>query len=192
MSKIESTFETGDLGLTCNTGPYRINGQSCGWRRPTVVTMRCHRDALTRDRVTIDTVWENWRYTHIHYVSRKVTPLFIPVCGVLHLFIMGLVMCEMLPILYMGRSCYTEHKPKPKLLTCKDIANIAIFDVRTLNTINQLTELTASAAEHIIDIICIQEHRYYFSEVEIKCHASGKGMTFISASVWKNSINDVS
>ena len=47
-----------------------------------------------------------------------------------------------------------------KLLKFKQTIQIATFNVRTLNRIGQLPELTASAIEHKIDIICIQEHRY--------------------------------
>ena len=49
-------------------------------------------------------------------------------------------------------------EPKPNLFRCKNIANIAAFKVRALITINQLSELTLLAAEHNIDIICVQEH----------------------------------
>ena len=49
---------------------------------------------------------------------------------------------------------------KQKLLKCKQTIQIATFNVRTLNRIGQLPELTASAVEHKIDVICIQEHRY--------------------------------
>ena len=52
----------------------------------------------------------------------------------------------------------TELK-RPKLLKCKQTLQIATFNVRTLNRIGQLPELIASAVEHKIDIICIQEHR---------------------------------
>ena len=48
----------------------------------------------------------------------------------------------------------TELK-KQKLLKYKQTIKIATFDVRTLNEIGQLPELTASAVEHKIDIICI-------------------------------------
>ena len=47
---------------------------------------------------------------------------------------------------------------KQKLLKCKHTIQIATFNVKTLNRIGQLPELTASAVEHKIDIICIQEH----------------------------------
>ena len=51
----------------------------------------------------------------------------------------------------------TELK-RQKLLKCKQTLQIATFNVRTLNRIGQLPELIASAVEHKIDIICIQEH----------------------------------
>ena len=56
-------------------------------------------------------------------------------------------------------------------------------------TINQLPELTTSAAKHNIYIIGIQEHRYYQSEQKIKYHDIGNGWTFLSTSEWKNSAN---
>ena len=64
----------------------------------------------------------------------------------------------------------TELKQQ-KLLKCKQ--TIATFNVRTLNRIGQLPELTASAEEHKIDIICIQEHRYTHTE-DIKYHKLAK------------------
>ena len=51
-----------------------------------------------------------------------------------------------------------------KLLKCKQTIQIATFNVRTLNRIGQLPELTASVVEHNRDIICIQEHRFTYSE----------------------------
>ena len=62
------------------------------------------------------------------------------------------------------------------------------FKVRTLKRIGQLLETTASAVENNIDIACIQEHRYYHYELEIKYHNTGNGRTFVSVSAWKNSI----
>ena len=41
-----------------------------------------------------------------------------------------------------------------------------------------------------MDIICIQEHRYIHSE-DIKYHDSGNGLTYVSASARKNSVNAV-
>ena len=65
---------------------------------------------------------------------------------------------------------------------------IVIFNVRTLNEIGQLQELTASAIDPTIFIICIQEHRYTHGE-DITYHDSGNGWTLATASAWKNSVN---
>ena len=86
----------------------------------------------------------------------------------------------------MFKKIATEHKQK--LLKCKRTIQIATFNVRTLSKIGQLPELTASAVDHNIDIICIQEHRYTHSE-DIKYHGSGNGWMLATASAWKNSVN---
>ena len=81
----------------------------------------------------------------------------------------------------------TELKQQ-KLLKCKQTIQIMTFNFRTLNRIGQLPELNASALEHKIDIICIQEHRYTHTE-DIKYHDSGNGWTPATVSAWKNSVN---
>ena len=82
----------------------------------------------------------------------------------------------------------TELKLKQKLIKCKQTIQIATFNVRTLNRIRHLPELTASAVEHKIDIICIQEHRYTHTE-DIKYHETGNGWSLVTVSAWKNSVN---
>ena len=62
------------------------------------------------------------------------------------------------------------------------------FNDRTLTRIGQPLELTTSAIDHNIDIICIREHRYLNNE-DIKYHDTGNGWTFVSAFAWKNSVN---
>ena len=66
---------------------------------------------------------------------------------------------------------------------------IATFNVRTLQHDKQINELISSAKKQGIDIICIQEHRFYHEESAIKYHKPGKGWTFITTSAWKNSTN---
>ena len=73
-----------------------------------------------------------------------------------------------------------------KLLKFKQTLQIATFNVRTLNRIGQLPELITSAVEHKIDIICIQEHRYTYTE---DINETGNGWTFVTVSAWKNSVN---
>ena len=81
----------------------------------------------------------------------------------------------------------TELKQQ-KLLKCKPTIQIATFNVRTLNRIDQLPELTASSVEHTIDIICIQEHRHTHTE-DITYHETGNGWTQATVTAWKNSVN---
>ena len=81
----------------------------------------------------------------------------------------------------------TELKQQ-KLLKCKQTIQIATFNVRTFNRIGQQLELTASAIEHKIDSICIQEHRYTHNK-DIKYHDTGNGWTLATVSAWKNSVN---
>ena len=62
-----------------------------------------------------------------------------------------------------------EHKHKQKLLKSKSTIKKATFNVRTLNRIGQLPDLTAYAKDHNIDTECIQEHIY------TKYHDTGNG-----------------
>ena len=74
-----------------------------------------------------------------------------------------------------------------KLLKCKQTIQIATFNVRILNKVGQLPELTALAVELNIDIKCIQDHRYTHRE-DIKYHDSGNGWMLATVSAWKNSV----
>ena len=63
-----------------------------------------------------------------------------------------------------------------------------ILNIWILNIINQQPELTASAIDQDINIVCIQEHTFIHSEY-IKYHDTGNGWTLVSAFSWKNSVN---
>ena len=67
-----------------------------------------------------------------------------------------------------------ELKLKQKSLKCKRTMQIATFNVKTLNRIGYLPELTVSVIDPTIDIICMQEHRYIHSE-DIKYHDTMDG-----------------
>lgn len=84
---------------------------------------------------------------------------------------------------------YATERNKIRLLKCKNPFKISTFNVRTLQPINQMAELTATAINNQIDIICVQEHRLYHDEINLKYHELGKGWTFISASAVKNTAN---
>lgn len=82
-----------------------------------------------------------------------------------------------------------NHHNNNRLLRCKRSTRVSTFNVRTLNSLSRISELAASAEALKIDIICVQEHRFYHDDIELKYHKLPKGWTFISASVWKNSMN---
>ena len=48
-------------------------------------------------------------------------------------------------------------------------------NVSTLNTVKQLLQMSASAAEHNREIICTEEHRFPHCELETKCYDIRKG-----------------
>ena len=83
----------------------------------------------------------------------------------------------------------TELKHEQEFLKCKSPIHIATINIRALNRIDQLSELTESVLEHNIDKICRQEHIYHHSELEIKYHDTGSGLTFISTSACQNYVN---
>ena len=100
----------------------------------------------------------------------------------------GRVQLRLEPWLQGSKNQLQSSNKKEKLLKCKQTIQIATFNVRTLNRIGQLPELTVSAVEHKIDIICIQEHRYTHNE-DIKYYDTGNGSTLLPVSAWKNSVN---
>ena len=70
-----------------------------------------------------------------------------------------------------------KSKSKTKFMKSKRAINISTFNVRTLHTICQRSELINSAINQLTDIICIQEHRYFHEEVILKYHEMGKNWT---------------
>ena len=80
-------------------------------------------------------------------------------------------------------------EPNSNLLRCKTKFLISTFNVRTLLPNSQMSELVASAETHKIDIICVQEHRFFHDDIDIKYQDIAKHWTFISSSACKNSVN---
>ena len=75
------------------------------------------------------------------------------------------------------------------LLRCKKVSKISSFNVRTLRSVKQASELTASASQFGIDVICIQEHRILHSDTRLLSSNLGNGWTLLHASATKNSTN---
>ena len=88
-------------------------------------------------------------------------------------------------------SVFKKYVAKPNTLRYECIVYIVTYNVRTLNTINQVPVFMAFIAENNIDIICMQEHRYYHSELNLKFHDTSNEWTVVSTSTRKHSINVV-
>ena len=65
----------------------------------------------------------------------------------------------------------------------------ATFNLRTLQSIKQMSELISIAVTYHIDVINLQEHRFDHEDIDLKYHELGNGWTFISASALKNTGN---
>ena len=99
---------------------------------------------------------------------------------------MGRILLSLEPWPQCSKKSAKELKLKQKLLKCKRTIQIVTFNVRTLNRIGLIPELTT--IDHNIVIICSQEPIYIHSE-DIKYHHTSNGWTFVSASAGKNSAN---
>ena len=81
---------------------------------------------------------------------------------------------------------FVTERNRRQLLKCKRTIYLSTFNARTLQSIKQISELIAIAVTYHIDVIYVQEHRFYHEDVVLKYHELGNGCTFISASALKN------
>ena len=84
-----------------------------------------------------------------------------PNCIALHVGKQGARSAEVGALVPAFQKSVTELKSNPKLLRCKNTVHITAVNVRIVNRIDHLPELRASTTEHYIDILWIQEDRYY-------------------------------
>ena len=123
-----------------------------------------------------------FRFIRTHQCGPNTNPRFYHSYIYIYIYIRGASCWGWSPGLSVRKISYRAQTTKMQTI------QIATFNIRTLNIIGQLPELTASAVEHKIDIICIQEHRYTHPE-DIKYHETGNGWMLVTVSAWKNSVN---
>ena len=70
---------------------------------------------------------------------------------------------------------FVTERNRRQLLKCKRTINLSTFDVRTLQSIKQISELIAIAVSYDIDVINVQEHRFYHEDIDLKYHELGNG-----------------
>jgi len=79
-----------------------------------------------------------------------------------------------------------ESVTQPKLLKCKKQTIFSSFNVRTLNQLSRKQELLQCFSRYNLDVLSIQEHRFYHPDSEFQHTNLGKNK-LITSSAWKNS-----
>ena len=87
-----------------------------------------------------------------------------------------------------GQAATNHQLTRSKLVSCRNRAFISTFNTRTLNPPSRLNELVRNAKDQNIDIIAIQEHRFFHPESNIEYHKI-EDYQLITASCVKNSAN---
>ena len=77
-------------------------------------------------------------------------------------------------------------KGTPKLMKCKRPTIYSTFNVRTISKTSRQQELVSCTARNKIDVISIQEHRFYHPDTELK-YTTINNYQLIYASAYKNS-----
>ena len=81
---------------------------------------------------------------------------------------------------------FVTERNRRQQLKCKRIINLSTFNVRNLQSIKQMSELIATAVAYHIDVINVEEHRFYHEDIDLKYHQLRNAWTFISASALRN------
>ena len=76
---------------------------------------------------------------------------------------------------------------KTILLKGKKSVIISSLNARTLRNF-QLNELVASA-DKLLNVVCVQEHRFIHEDTQIKEHDAGKQWKLLTSSAWKNNMD---
>ena len=76
-----------------------------------------------------------------------------------------------------------------QFIKCKKAITISSLNTRTLNPNGRAEELSLLSKTHNIDVICLQDHKFYHPNDDLKYHKKIEGQQIITVSCWKNSIN---
>ena len=83
----------------------------------------------------------------------------------------------------------TPRSSKPEnIISCKNQTIFSTFNARTLTPKGRLEEFGVNAELNKIDIIAVQEHRFYHPDVKLKYHSVGS-YQLVTSSATKNSVN---
>ena len=82
----------------------------------------------------------------------------------------------------------TTNTKHHRILKCTDTTIFSTFNARTLGITGRFEELIECTYRQGIDVIAIQEHRFYHPKVELQYRSSG-AYQLVSSSAWKNAKN---
>ena len=84
----------------------------------------------------------------------------------------------------------TKRKNEEKqFVKCKKPITISTLNTRTLNPTGRTEELAFLASTHNIDVICLQDHKFYHPDDETQYHKKQLNHQLLTASCWKNQVN---
>ena len=75
-----------------------------------------------------------------------------------------------------------------QLLKCKRTINRSTFNECALQSIKQMSELIAIAVTYHIDVIKVQEHRFYHEDIDLKYHELGNGWNSYLHQLWRTQV----
>ena len=88
-----------------------------------------------------------------------------------------------------GRDVIDADGTRPKFLSCRNRILISTFNTRTLlHPLSHLNELVLNAKAQKVDVISIQEHRFFHPDTKLEYHHI-EDYQLITSSCWKNSVN---
>ena len=87
-----------------------------------------------------------------------------------------------------GKGASPTKLTSSRILRCKPRTIISSLNTRTLDPLGRLEELVECSKRQNIDILAVQEHRFYHPNDELKYHQAGS-YKLVTSSATKNTIN---
>ena len=87
-----------------------------------------------------------------------------------------------------GKGASPTKLTSSRIVRCKKQTIISSYNTRTLDPLGRLEELAECSKRQNIDILAVQEHRYYHPKDDLKYHQAGS-YQLVTSSATKNTIN---
>ena len=84
----------------------------------------------------------------------------------------------------VGNHVGVDRSATGRLLRCKINTLVSTFNIRSLNSIEMIGELTALAEEKGVFVVCLQEHRKFHDNADVHYTGVDKGWILATSSCW--------